>query len=87
MTKMYLCERCGISLAMITDDTYRCPRGHGQWTIGQAIRSRPLEHPIPNGMIYGPGEVQYGGGGKSGRKRKKPPKKRKQISSIYLERG
>lgn len=87
MTKWYLCERCGISLETIDTHTYSCPRGHGQWTIEQAIRSRPLEHPIPNGKTFERGEAKFTGGSNAGRKRKKPPKRKKQISNKYLERS
>ena len=84
---MYLCERCGLTLEAINDHTYSCPRGHGEWKIDQAIKSRPLEHPIPNGKTYERGEAKFTGGGKSGRKRKKQARKRKCISNKYLERG
>lgn len=71
---MYLCSRCGIGLTQISSDIFSCPRGHGAWSVNQAIKSRPLERPIPNGKAYEAGAMDFKGGSKGGKKRKKPPK-------------
>lgn len=73
MAKMRLCSRCGVSLDEIEPGVFSCPRGHGEWSVNQSIKSIPYKHPIPNGKAHEAGAMEFTGGSKSGKKRKKKP--------------